>query len=31
MSTGMRVTARWADERVGDIADLVCFDPEGAA
>jgi hypothetical protein len=31
MSTGMRVTARWADERVGDIADLVCFDPDASA
>lgn len=28
MSTGMRVQARWADERVGDVADLVCFEPE---
>ena len=27
MSTGMRVRARWADERVGSIRDLVCFDP----
>jgi uncharacterized protein len=25
MRTGMRVTARWADERVGSIRDLVCF------
>jgi uncharacterized OB-fold protein len=25
MSTGMRVKARWADERVGSIRDLVCF------
>ena len=29
MSTGMRVRARWADERVGSIRDLVCFEPEG--
>lgn len=27
MSTGMRVHARWADERTGAIADIVCFDP----
>jgi uncharacterized OB-fold protein len=26
MSTGMRVKARWADERVGAITDLVCFE-----
>src|SRR4051812_40919846 len=25
MSTGMRVKARWADDRVGSIRDLVCF------
>jgi uncharacterized protein len=30
MRTGMRVTARWKDERVGHITDLV-FVPEGAA
>lgn len=30
MATGMRVTPRWADDRVGDIADLVCFEPEGS-
>jgi uncharacterized protein len=28
MSTGMRVKARWADERVGSIRDLVCFEAE---
>ena len=28
MSTGMRVTARWADERVGSITDLKCFYPQ---
>jgi uncharacterized OB-fold protein len=28
--TGLRVSARWADERVGSIRDLVCFDPEPA-
>jgi uncharacterized protein len=26
ISTGARVRARWADERVGSIRDLVCFD-----
>ena len=26
MRTGMRVKARWADERVGSIRDLVCFE-----
>ena len=26
MSTGMRVKARWAEERVGSICDLVCFE-----
>jgi uncharacterized OB-fold protein len=31
MSTGLRVRARWADERVGSIRDLVCFEPEAAA
>jgi uncharacterized OB-fold protein len=29
MRTGMRVHARWADDRVGSIRDLVCFDVEG--
>ncbi len=27
MSTGMRVHARWAPEPVGDIHDIVCFEP----
>lgn len=27
ISTGMRVRARWADDRVGSIRDLVCFEP----
>jgi uncharacterized OB-fold protein len=27
ISTGLRVKARWADERVGSIRDLVCFVP----
>jgi uncharacterized protein len=26
MSTGMRVRARWRDERVGSITDLICFE-----
>ena len=32
MSTGMRVKARWKDERVGHITDIACFEPaeEGA-
>ncbi|NLV78482.1 MAG: DNA-binding protein [Rhodococcus sp.] len=29
--TGMRVRARWADERVGDIHDIVAFEPGEAA
>lgn len=28
MRTGMRVTARWRPERVGDIRDVECFVPE---
>lgn len=28
MKTGMRVRARFADERVGGIRDLACFEPE---
>ena len=31
MSTGMRVTARWRDERKGRIDDIECFVPEGGA
>ena len=27
MRTGMRVRARWADERVGSIRDIACFEP----
>jgi len=27
MRTGMRVTPRWRDERVGEIQDIVCFEP----
>jgi len=32
MKTGMRVKARWRAEaeRVGEIADIACFEPEGA-
>ena len=30
MRTGMRVRVRWAEERVGDIRDLACFEPEEA-
>jgi uncharacterized protein len=28
LSTGMRVTARWASETVGVIGDIECFEPE---
>ena len=28
MTTGMRVRARWADERAGSIRDIVCFEPD---
>lgn len=31
MSTGMRVRARWREEREGHIRDIECFVPEGAA
>ena len=31
VSTGMRVTARWRDEREGHIQDIECFVPEGAS
>jgi len=30
MSTGMRVTVKWADETVGMITDIASFVPEGA-
>jgi uncharacterized OB-fold protein len=30
MATGMRVRVRWRDECVGELADIVCFDPEAA-
>ena len=29
MATGMRVVARWREERVGSIHDIACFEPEG--
>ena len=28
MRTGMRVRARWRDERQGEIHDIACFEPE---
>jgi len=31
MQTGMRVRPRWADERVGSIRDIACFEPGEAA
>jgi len=31
MRTGMRVTPRWRDERIGYITDLEAFVPEGSA
>ena len=30
MRTGMRVQARWADERAGSIRDIACFEPSDA-
>ncbi|WP_206056518.1 OB-fold domain-containing protein [Nocardioides sp. GY 10113] len=27
LRTGLRVRARWADQRVGSIRDIVCFEP----
>lgn len=30
MSSGMRVTAKWADETIGMITDIACFVPEGS-
>jgi uncharacterized OB-fold protein len=29
MQTGMRVKIRWAENRVGSILDIACFEPEG--
>lgn len=31
MRTGMRVRPRWRAERVGEIHDIACFEPEDAA
>lgn len=31
MKTGMRVKVRWAEERVGYITDIACFEPENAS
>jgi uncharacterized OB-fold protein len=31
ISTGSKVKARWAEDRVGSIRDLVCFDLDGGA
>ena len=31
MSSGMRVTVRWRDETVGELLDIVCFQPEAAS
>jgi uncharacterized OB-fold protein len=31
MSTGMRVTPRWREEREGHINDIECFVPEGSS
>jgi len=31
MRTGMRVKVRWAQERVGYITDIVCFEPEASS
>ncbi len=28
MQTGMRVRARWREQRTGEMADLACFEPE---
>lgn len=30
MSTGMRVRARWRDDRAGAITDIACFEPEAS-
>ena len=31
MRTGMRVRVRWREERVGEIQDIACFEPEEAS
>src|SRR3954467_1055300 len=28
VTTGMRVRVRWRDERIGEITDIVCFEPD---
>jgi len=30
VSTGMRVVPRWREERIGEIGDIECFEPEAA-
>jgi hypothetical protein len=30
MATGMRVRVRWRDECVGELQDIVCFEPEAS-
>ena len=30
VSTGMRVVPRWREERIGEIGDIECFEPETA-
>ncbi len=31
MSTGMRVKVRWREETLGELQDIVCFEPEAAS
>ena len=31
MASGMRVRVRWQEERVGEIQDIACFEPEAAS
>ncbi|MGZ4450968.1 MAG: Zn-ribbon domain-containing OB-fold protein [Nocardioides sp.] len=31
VSTGMRVRVRWAEERVGHVTDIACFEPDDSA
>ncbi len=31
MKTGMRVRVRWRPDRIGEISDIVCFEPEAPA
>jgi uncharacterized OB-fold protein len=30
MASGMRVRPRWRDETLGEIHDILCFEPEDA-